>query len=56
MCGIIIALAGPVPETDGDIAAFSTGLPFQAATAFRNLLTELLDDVPDPTTGTDLEP
>ena len=32
-CGLILALAGPVPDNDGDLAAFSTGLNFATAGA-----------------------
>ena len=51
--GIAFALA--VHGPDGEIITPSTAITFAEATKLRDLITELLDDVPDPTTGLDLD-
>ena len=51
--GIVVCLGVPMP--DGEIITPWTAITFAQATELRDLLTELLDDVPDPTAGLDLE-
>ena len=51
--GIVFCLGAPTPS--GAILTPWTAVSFEQATALRDLITELLDDVPDPTAGLDLE-
>lgn len=51
--GIKFCLGGYMP--DGTIIAPWTAITFNQAAQLRDLITELLDAVPDPTAGLDLE-
>ena len=51
--GLVVCLGVPMP--DGEIFTPWTAVTFAQATELRDTITELLDDVPDPTAGLDLD-
>ena len=51
--GVVVCTGYPMPG--GEIITPWTAITFAQATELRDLITELLDDVPDPTAGLDLE-
>ena len=51
--GLVFCLGVPMP--DGEIFTPWTATTYEQAAEVRDLITELLNDVPDPTAGLDLE-
>ena len=50
--GLVVCIGYPMPG--GEIITPWTAITYTQATELRDLITELLDDVPDPTAGLDL--